>query len=106
VVILSESLGRSRFDADRPVGRRFPGDGENNQVVGNRSASFRLPYYVARRFRSRFQPLCCGQAERRVLGPSQLAGRRRVKLGAAAEAAGRDQVVQARFPALAGSDWS
>ena len=45
VVILSESLWRSRFNADPSlVGKSILIDGQNHQVVGIVPASFRLPY--------------------------------------------------------------
>ena len=44
VVILSESLWRSRFNADRSlIGKSILIDGQNHQVVGIVPASFRLP---------------------------------------------------------------
>ena len=50
VVILSESLWRSRFNADPSlVGKSILIDGQNHQVVGIVPASFRLPYARQRR---------------------------------------------------------
>src|SRR5437867_3480644 len=71
VAILSESLWRSRFNADRSlVGKPILLDGENHQVVGIVPASMRLPWHGATNVRVEiFRPLVISQQEQsRIMG--------------------------------------
>lgn len=108
VVILSESLWRSRFHADRSlVGKSILVDGQNHQVVGILPAWFRLPFGVTSAANVRFEifrPLVLSQQERsRLMGNFNYAAVVRVRRGVTAEQALAEiNVVQARFPRLAG----
>ncbi|HYZ85538.1 MAG TPA: ABC transporter permease, partial [Bryobacteraceae bacterium] len=111
VVMLSESLWRSRFDADASViGKAIMLDGQKHEVVGIVPAWFRLPYAVGleavnttTRFEI-FRPLVLSKEElTRVMGNFNYGAVARLKPGATAEQALAEiNVVEARFPALAG----
>ncbi len=107
VAILSESLWRSRFDSDRSlVGKSILIDGRNHEVVGIIPASFRLPYRDTSNVRFEiFRPLVLAQAElSRPMGNFNYSAVVRVRRGVSAEQALAEiNVVQARFPFLAGS---
>jgi putative ABC transport system permease protein len=99
VVILSESLWRSRFNADPSVVRgAVLLDGRSYQVVGITPASFRPPYA---RSAEVFRPLALSQAEQsRRTGNYNYAAVARVRRGVTAEQALAEiQVVQTRFAA-------
>jgi putative ABC transport system permease protein len=101
VVIISESLWRSRFNADRSlVGRSIVLDGQNHQVIGILPASFRLPYAARSEV---FRPLVLGRDEiGRVMGNYNYAAVARIRHGVPAEQALAEiNVVQARFAAQA-----
>ena len=106
VVILSESLWRSRFDADASViGRSILVDGQNQQVVGIVPAPMRLPYHGATNVRFEiFRPLVLAPAElSRLMGNFNYAAVVRVTRGVTAEQALAEMnAVQARFPAQLG----
>lgn len=109
VVILSESLWRSRFHADPSlVGRSILIDRQNFQVVGIVPAWFRLPFGVTSASNVRFEifrPLVLSRREQsRLMGNFNYAAVVRLRRGATAEQALAEiNVVQARFPVLAGS---
>jgi len=107
VVILLESLWRSRFHADPSlVGKSILLDGQNHQVVGIIPAWFRLPYSGAANVRFEiFRPLVLGQAEQsRPMGNFNYAAVIRLRRGVSAERALAEiNVVQTRFPRQAGS---
>jgi putative ABC transport system permease protein len=99
VVLLSESLWRSRFNGDRSlVGRSIPLDGQNYQVIGIAPASFRPPYA---RDAAVFRPLVLSQKEQaRLMGNYNYAAVIRVRRGVTAEQALAEiNVVQAQFRA-------
>ncbi len=106
VVILSESLWRARFNSDRSlVGKSILIDGENREVVGIVPAWFQLPYPGAIRVRFElFRPLVLSKAEQsRIMGNFNYASIIRLKHGITAEQALAEiNVVEARFPELAG----
>ena len=106
VVILSESLWRSRFHADRSIiGRSILVDGQNLQVVGMVPARLRLPYHGMTNVRFEiFRPLVLAPAElSRLMGNFNYAAVVRVRRGATAgQALAEINVVQARFPAQLG----
>ena len=106
VVILSESLWRSRFNADRSlIGKSILVDGQNHQVVGIVPAPFRLPYHGMTNVRFEiFRPLVLTQAEHsRLMGNFNYAAVVRVRRGVTAgQALAEINVVQARFPAQLG----
>jgi predicted permease len=111
VAVLSESLWRSRFHADRSlVGKSILLDGQNYQVIGIVPAWFRLPYPGAMnagatnaRFEI-FRPLALSQQERsRIMGNFNYMAFIRLKRGVTAkQALAEINVVEARFPARAG----
>jgi putative ABC transport system permease protein len=107
VVILSESLWRSRFNADPSLaGKSILLDGQNHQVVGIIPAWFRLPYSGATNVRFEiFRPLVIFKGEQsRPMGNFNYAAVIRVRRGVTAEQALAEiNVVEARFPPLAGS---
>jgi putative ABC transport system permease protein len=100
VVILSESLWRSRFNADRQlVGKSILIDRQTYQVVGIVPAWFRLPYSrVNVRFEV-FRPLVLSPEElSRVAGNFNYSAILRVRTGVTRDQALADiNVVQARF---------
>ena len=106
VVILSESLWRSRFQADRSLlGRSILLDGQNCQVVGIVPASFRLPYTGATNIRfDIFRPLVLSRQEQsRLTGNFNYAAVIRLRRGVTAkQALAEINVVEARFPVRAG----
>ncbi len=106
VVILSESLWRSRFNADPSlVGKSILLDGQNHHVVGIMPAWFRLPYIGATNVRFEiFRPLVLSQTEQsRLMGNFNYAAVIRLRPGVNAEQALAEiNVVQARFPRQAG----
>jgi predicted permease len=106
VAILSESLWRSRFNADRSlVGRSILIDRQNYQVVGIIPASFRLPYHGRTNVLSEiFRPLVLSQQEQsRLMGNFNYGAVIRVKRGVTAEQALAEiNVVEARFLAQLG----
>jgi putative ABC transport system permease protein len=109
VVVLSESLWRSRFNADPSVlGRSILLDRRNYVVVGIVPSWFRLPFGVTNATSRRFQvfrPLALSQRERtRLTGNHNYAAVARLRHGATAEQALSEiNVVQARFSRLAGT---
>jgi putative ABC transport system permease protein len=111
VVVVSESLWRSRFQADRSlIGKSIVLDRENHQVIGVLPAWFHLPVGITRASTVRFQifrPLVLSQQERsRLTGNHNYAAVVRLKPGATAgQALAEMNVVQARFPKLAGNDF-
>ena len=108
VVILSESLWRSRFDADGSlVGRSILVDGQSHQVVGITPGSFRVPYSGSSDARFEiFRPLVLSPEEQsRLTGNFNYAAVVRVRPGVTAEQALAEMnVVQARFPRQAGGN--
>jgi len=108
VVILSESLWRSRFNADRSLlGKSILVDGQNRQVVGIIPASFRLPFPGAANVHFEiFRPLVLGLEERsRLMGNFNYGAVLRLRRGVTAgQALAEINVVQARFPRLANLD--
>ena len=110
VVILLESLWRSRFNADPSlVGKSILIDRQNYQVVGIIPAWFRLPYGMSSAWNVRFEifrPLVLGRDEiGRLMGNYNYAAVIRLRPGVTAEQALSEiNVVQARFPRLAGVD--
>jgi putative ABC transport system permease protein len=108
VVILSESLWRSRFHADRSViGKSILIDGQDHKVVGIIPAWFQLPYGVTSAANVRFEifrPLVLSQQEQsRLMGNFNYAAVIRLKQGVTADQALAEiNVVQARFPRMAG----
>lgn len=108
VVILSESLWRSRFNADGSlVGRSILVDGEDHEVVGIIPASLRLPYSGSTNARFEIlRPLVLSpQEQSRLTGNFNYAAVVRVRPGVTAEQALAEMnVVQARFPRQAGGD--
>ncbi|MGH9626973.1 MAG: ABC transporter permease, partial [Bryobacteraceae bacterium] len=110
VVILSESLWRSRFNADRSlVGKSILIDRQKYQVIGIIPAWFRLPFGVTSATNVRFEifrPLVLGRDEiGRLMGNHNYAAVIRLRPGVTAEQALSEiNVVQARFPRLAGID--
>ncbi|HYI93773.1 MAG TPA: ABC transporter permease [Bryobacteraceae bacterium] len=106
VVILSESLWRSRFSADRSlIGRSILVDGQNHEVVGIVPGPLRLPYHGQTNARFEiFRPLVLAQEElSRIMGNFNYGAVLRVKRGVSAEQALAEiNVVQARFPAQLG----
>jgi putative ABC transport system permease protein len=112
VVILSESIWRSSFNADASlVGRSILVDGRNHQVVGVIPARFRLPLAAnleaaatGARFEI-FRPLVLDRKEQaRLMGNFNYSAVIRLKPGvSAAQALAAINVVQARFPPLTGS---
>jgi predicted permease len=108
VVILSESLWRSRFNSDPSlVGKSIVVDREDYQVIGVLPGWFRLPYGVASATSAQFEmyrPLVLGRDEiGRLMGNHNYAAIVRVRHGTTAEQALAEiNVVQARFPRLAG----
>jgi predicted permease len=112
VVLLSESLWRSRFNADRLlVGRSIMINGQNHQVVGIIPAWFRLPYADGMEATATnvqfeiFRPLVISHKEQsQPMGNFNYGAVIRLKRGVRAEKALAEiNVFQARFPALAGS---
>jgi putative ABC transport system permease protein len=109
VAIVSESLWRSRFNADRKlIGKSILIDRENYQVVGILPAWFRLPYGVNSAMNIRFElfrPLVLGRKEiARLMGNFNYAAVLRLKRGKTADQARAEiNMVQAQFPRLAGS---
>jgi putative ABC transport system permease protein len=111
VVILSESVWRSRFNADRSlIGKSILLNDQNHQVVGVVPAWFRLPYsggLEATALNVRFEfflPLVLGQDQFRPMGNFNYGAVIRLKYGAAVEQALAEiNVVQARFPPQAGA---
>jgi putative ABC transport system permease protein len=109
VVILSESLWHSRFNADRNLlGKSILIDRESYQVIGILPAWFRLPYGVANDMNVRFEifrPLVLGRDEiARLMGNFNYAAVLRLKRGKTADQALAEiNVVQAQFPPQAGS---
>ncbi len=106
VVILSESLWRSRFNADRSlVGESILLDRQNYQVGGIIPAWFRLPYagFTNVRFEV-FRPLVLGRDEiGRLMGNFNYAAVVRVRSGVTASPALAEiNVVEARFPQQTG----
>jgi putative ABC transport system permease protein len=103
VVILSESLWRSRFNADPSiVGRSIRLDRRNYEVVGIVPAWFRLPYGFTRAFNVQFEvfrPLVLSQQElSRRGGNFNYAAAVRVRPGATAEQALAEiNVVESQF---------
>ncbi len=110
VVILWESLWRSRFNADRSlVGKSILLDRQNYLVVGIIPDWFRLPYGMNSDFNVRFEifrPLVLSQEEQsRLMGNFNYAAVVRLRRGITAEQALSEiNGVQARFPRLAGID--
>lgn len=106
VVILAESLWRSRFNADRSlIGNAILIDGQNYQVVGVVPAPLRLPYHGMTNVRFElFRPLVLDQDElSRLMGNFNYATVIRLKRGVtAAQGLAEMNVVQARFPAQLG----
>jgi predicted permease len=106
VVILSETLWRSRFNADRSlIGKSILVDGQNYQVVGIVPAPLRLPYHGMTNVRFEiFRPLVLAQVElSRLMGNFNYAAVVRVRRGVTAgQALAEINVIQARFPALLG----
>jgi putative ABC transport system permease protein len=108
VVILSESLWRSRFNADRSLlGKSILLDRENYQVVGILPAWFQLPFGVTSAANVRFEifrPLVLARDEiGRLMGNHNYAAVVRLRDGATAgQALAEINVVQARFPQRAG----
>ncbi len=108
VVILSESLWRSRFSADPAlVGKSILIDRQHYEVVGIVPAWFRVPYGVTSATTARFEifrPLVLGADEiGRLMGNYNYTAVVRLKRGATAEQALAEiNVVQARFPRQAG----
>ena len=106
VVILSESLWRSRFHADPSlVGKSILLDGQNHQLVGIVPASMRLPYHGATNVRFEiFRPLLLSQQEQsRIMGNFNYAAVIRLRRGVTVEQALAEiNVVQARFLAQLG----
>ena len=103
VVILSESLWRSRFDADPLlVGKPILVDGRNHLVVGIVPAWFRLPYSAQSQV---FRPLALAKDEiNRWMGNYNYAAVVRLRPGVTAEQALADiNVIQARFPLRTGT---
>jgi putative ABC transport system permease protein len=103
VVILSESLWRSRFNADPLlVGKMIVVDGRNHLVAGVVPAWFRLPYFAQSQV---FRPLVLGQDEiRRWMGNHNYAAVVRLRPGIASDQALADiNVIQARFPRRTGA---
>ncbi len=109
VIVLSESLWRSRFHADRRlVGKSILIDREKYQVIGILPAWFRLPYGVASDMNVPFEifrPLVLGREEIvRLMGNFNYTAVLRLKRGKTADQALAEiNVVQAQFPRLAGS---
>jgi predicted permease len=112
VVILSESLWRSRFNADPSlVGKSILLDRESHEVVGVIPTWFRLPVPVglevtAAKVRFEyFRPLVISQQElSRIMGNFNYGAVARLGRNATAEQALAEiNVVQSRFQALAGS---
>ncbi len=108
VVILSESLWRSRFNSDPLlVGKPILIDGQNHHVVGIVPAWFRLPYAGATNVRFEvFRPLVLSRREQsRLMGNFNYAAVVRLKRGVSAgQALAEINVVQARFPRQSGAD--
>jgi putative ABC transport system permease protein len=105
VVILSEALWRSRFNADPAlVGQTILLDGERHQVVGIVPASFRLPVSGANRRDDVFRPLVVPLDEiGRTMGNYNYFALVRVKPGATPEQALSEMnVIQASFPKSSG----
>lgn len=104
VVILSESLWRSRFSADPSlVGKSILIDRQQYEVVGIVPAWFRVPYGVTSATTVRFEifrPLVLGRDEiGRLTGNYNYTAVVRLTRGATAEQAVAEiNVVQARFP--------
>jgi putative ABC transport system permease protein len=110
VVILSETLWRTRFNADRSlVGKSIAVDRQNYQMVGIIPGWFRLPYGMTSASNVRFEifrPLVLGRDEiGRLMGNYNYAAVIRLRRRVSAEQALSEiNVVQARFPRLAGID--
>ncbi|HKV47370.1 MAG TPA: ABC transporter permease [Candidatus Acidoferrales bacterium] len=108
VVILSESLWRSRFNADATlIGRSILLDRQNYRVVGIMPASFQLPHGMASANSVRFDifhPLVVGQDElARLMGNFNYGAFVRLRHGiTTSQALSEINVVEARFPRLAG----
>jgi predicted permease len=106
VVILSESLWRSRFNSDRSlIGQSILVDGQRHLVVGIVPSPLRLPYHGMTNVRFEiFRPLVFTQAELlRLMGNFNYAAVVRVRGGVTArKAVAEINVVQARFPAQLG----
>jgi predicted permease len=108
VVILSESLWRSRFSADPSlVGKSILIDRQQYEVVGIVPAWFRVPYGVTSATTAPFEifrPLVLGRDEiGRLTGNYNYTAVVRLRRGATAEQALAEiNVVQARFPQQAG----
>jgi putative ABC transport system permease protein len=109
VAILSESLWRSRFNADRKlIGKSILIDRDNYEVVGILPVWFRLPYGAASATSVRFElfrPLVIGRDEiARLMGNFNYAAILRLRRGKTADhALAEMNVIQAQFPRLAGS---
>jgi putative ABC transport system permease protein len=110
VVMVLESLWRSRFNADPSlVGKSILIDRQNYEVIGIVPAWFRLPYGMSSAINVRveiFRPLVLRRDEiGRLMGNYNYAAVIRLRSGATAEQALSEiNVVQARFPRLAGID--
>ncbi len=106
VVILSESLWRTRFNSDRSlIGRSILIDGQSHLVVGIVPTPLRLPYHGMTNARFEiFRPLVLTQAELlRLMGNFNYAAVVRIRRGVTAgQALAEINVVQARFPAQLG----
>ena len=106
VAILSESLWRSRFHAEPSLmGKSILLDGRSHQVVGIVPASFRLPYPGATNVQFEiFRPLELSLQERsRLMGNFNYGAVVRLRRGVTAgQALAEINVVQTRFPGLAG----
>jgi putative ABC transport system permease protein len=108
VVILSESLWRSRFHSDRSlVGKSILLDRENYLVIGILPSWFRLPYGVTSAANVQFgifRPLVLARDEiGRLMGNYNYAAAIRLRHGATAgQALAEMNVVQATFPQQAG----
>jgi predicted permease len=106
VAMLSETLWRTQFQADpQIVGRAIELDGEPHQVVGIVSDAFRLPYSgLSNRRDDIFRPLVLPSDEiGRLMGNYNYFALVRLKSGATAgKALAEINVIQARFPRLAG----
>ncbi|WP_031496392.1 ABC transporter permease [Bryobacter aggregatus] len=106
VAILSESLWRSRFHADRSlIGKMIVVDGQNHEVVGIVPAPLWLPYHGRTNVRFEiFRPLVLAQPElSRIMGNFNYSAVVRVRRGGTPEQALAEiNVVQARFPAQLG----
>jgi predicted permease len=115
VVILTESLWRARFNADPAiVGRSIVMDGVDHEVVGVVRGPFWRAFAGGRQTTASnarfdlFRPFVVDSAElTRLMGNYNYAALVRIKPGVTAEhALAEMNVVQARFPGMAGADGS